>query len=146
LILFLSILGSLVGNKALCTTQYIEQKLTASDGADYDNFGISVSISGDYVILGAYGDYYSSGSAYIFEKPAGGWTDMTETAKLTASDRADGDNFGGSVSIYDDYSIVGSALDEQKGTISGSAYLFERFTLPNANFIPAIQLLLMLGN
>src|ERR1700680_3116380 len=39
------------------------------------------------------------GAAYIFVKPTSGWTDMTETAKLTASDGAGGDAFGYNVSI-----------------------------------------------
>ena len=46
-----------------------EAKLTASDGAGYDYFGWSVSISGGYYIVGAYGDDdngTNSGSAYIF--------------------------------------------------------------------------------
>jgi hypothetical protein len=69
-------------------TEWIQQaKLTPSDGVYANN----VSISGDTAIVGASGDDSHgtySGSAYIFEKPAEGWTDMTETAKLTASDVA----------------------------------------------------------
>ncbi len=42
-------------------------KLTASDGAAEDRFGDSVSISGDYAIVGAYGDDSYQGSAYIME-------------------------------------------------------------------------------
>jgi len=94
-----------------------------------DYFGSSVSISGDYAIVGAkYDDDngFSSGSAYIFEKPVGGWLDMTETAKLTASDGAAEDYFGSSVSISGDYAIVGAYYDDDNGLSSGSAYIFEK--------------------
>jgi len=114
-------------------------KLTASDGASSDFFGLSVSIAGDYAIVGAYGDETSTGSAYIFEKPAGGWIDMTETAKLTESDRGSTaglyDNIGCSVSISGDYAIVGAYGDDHSyyyqghwhfESDSGSAYLFKK--------------------
>ncbi len=65
-------------------------KLTASDGAAYDYFGISVSISGNMVVVGAFGGTVGTnseqGAAYVFTEPAAGWVNMTETAKLTASD------------------------------------------------------------
>jgi hypothetical protein len=104
-------------------------KLVPSDGAAYDYFGNSVSISGDYAIVGSYWDDdngTNSGSAYIFEKPAGGWTDITETAKLVPSDGDVSDNFGNAVSISGDYAIVGSYWDDDNGTNSGSAYIFEK--------------------
>jgi hypothetical protein len=96
-------------------------KLTASDGADSDQFGASVAISGDTVVVGAVGDDIGAntdqGSAYVFVKPAGGWTNMTETAKLTASDGAYGDRFGFSVAISGDTVVVGAPWKE-------SAYVF----------------------
>jgi hypothetical protein len=104
-----------------------QQKLTASDGAAGDAFSYhnrSVSISGDYVIIGAYGDDdkgSGSGSAYIFKRDGTSWS---EQAKLTASDGADNDCFGHSVSISGDYAIVGSQYDDDKGHDSGSAYIF----------------------
>jgi hypothetical protein len=99
-------------------------KLTASDGAAYDLFGASVAISGDTVVVGATGDD-GKGSAYVFVKPAGGWVDMTQTAKLTASDGADGDGFGGSVAISGDTVVVGAFNDDWGGLYDqGSAYVF----------------------
>ena len=71
----------------------VTAKLTASDGAVSDFFGESVSISGDLAVVGASNDGSTgpfnldgSGSAYVFQKPLGGWLTGTETAKLTASD------------------------------------------------------------
>jgi predicted amidohydrolase len=101
-------------------------KLTAADAANYDNFGYSVSISGDYAIVGAHLDDdngSSSGSAYIFKRDGASWG---EQAKLLAADGAAGDQFGGSVSISGDYAIVGARSDDDNGTSSGSAYIFKR--------------------
>ncbi|MFN8453932.1 MAG: FG-GAP repeat protein [Anaerolineae bacterium] len=65
-------------------------KLTASDGAADDNFGGHVAINGDTIIVGSshddIGPNSDQGSAYVFVKPGGGWSDMTQTAKLTAGD------------------------------------------------------------
>lgn len=67
--------------------QWAEQaKLTASDATTRDFFGDSVSISGNYCIVGAKGDDDNgsgSGSVYIFRRDGTSWT---EEAKLTASD------------------------------------------------------------
>ncbi|MCH8822003.1 MAG: FG-GAP repeat protein [Planctomycetes bacterium] len=104
-------------------------KLTVSDGAASDRFGNSVSISGDVIIVGAWTDDDSgdgSGSAYVFVKDSGGWDDMTETGNLSASDGAAGDELGGAVSIRGDTVIVGAAFDDDNGSLSGSAYLFEK--------------------
>ncbi|MCH8344693.1 MAG: FG-GAP repeat protein [Planctomycetes bacterium] len=100
-------------------------KLTASDGATFDYFGVSVSISGATAIVGAMADDDNggvSGSAYIFVKPPSGWTNMTQTVKLTASDGAMFDLFGVSVAISLDTAIVG-AYGDTTGQ-SGSAYVF----------------------
>jgi hypothetical protein len=102
-----------------------QAKLTASDGAAEDRFGRSVAISGDTVVVGAHGDDdngTNSGSAYVFVK-SGNWSDMTETAKLTASDGAASDLFGLSVAISGDTVVVG-AYDDDFGDKSGSAYVF----------------------
>ena len=101
-----------------------QAKLTASDGAMYNYLGYSVSISGDTAIVGARGDDDngdSSGSAYIFVRNGVTWT---EQAKLIASDGAENDNFGNSVLISGETAIVGAALDDDKGDLSGSAYIF----------------------
>ena len=102
-------------------SSWIEQaKLTASDAAANDLFGRSVSISGDYAVVGAVADDDFSGSAYIFMRNGSSWI---EQAKLTASDAAAGDEFGGSVSISGDYAVVGAVADDD---FSGSAYIFMR--------------------
>jgi FG-GAP repeat len=99
----------------------------ASDGSTSDRFGASVSINGDYAIIGAYSDdigaHTDQGSAYIFVREGGMWT---EQAKLTASDGGTGDNFGNSVSISGDYAIVGSPKAGGNWFLQGAAYIFLR--------------------
>ena len=107
-------------------TAQTEFKLTASDAAAHDRFGQSVSIDGDYAIVGANGNDDAgtgSGSAYIFVRSGTNWT---QQAKLTASDAAEGDHFGTSVSISGDYAIVGAHANDDGGSYSGSAYIFVR--------------------
>jgi len=116
--------GSAYVFKRSGTTWTEEAKLTASDGADGDQFGVSVSIDGDYALIGAYCDDDNgeeSGSAYVFKRSGTTWT---EEAKLTASDGADGDCFGHSVSIDGDYALIGAMFDDDNGEDSGSAYVF----------------------
>ena len=103
-----------------------EAKLLPSDGAEFDNFGFSVSNSGDYAVLGAFKDDdngSSSGSAYVFKRSSVGWT---QEAKLLPSDGAREDWFGNKVSISGDLVIVGAWGDDDNGIFSGSAYVFKR--------------------
>ncbi len=104
-----------------------QAKLTASDAADLDRFGGAVSLDGDTALVGATGDDdagSASGSAYVFIRSAPGvWT---EQAKLTASDGAAFDAFGGSVSLDGDTALVGATGDDDAGSASGSAYAFIR--------------------
>ncbi len=110
------------------TTWTQQAKLTASDGAFFDLFGISVAISGNTAIVGAYFDDVGAnadrGSAYIFVRSGTIWT---QQAKLTASDGAAGDEFGISVALCDDTAFVGAHLDNiGANSDQGSAYIFTR--------------------
>ncbi|UCF64695.1 MAG: T9SS type A sorting domain-containing protein [bacterium] len=104
-----------------------KQKLLPSDGSAYDEFGTSVALWGDYAIVGAPFDYVNSnetGSAYIFK-----WNDSTftwvEKAKLVASNgTGTSPQFGHSVSIYGDYTIIGAYGDEGLANHPGAAYIF----------------------
>lgn len=110
-------------------------KLTASDAALGDVFGASVSISGGWVVVGAWGDGDGgsrSGSVYVFGHDDGGTPgdlgddDWTEAVKLTASDAAEQDLFGWSVSNDKELIVVGAWADDDGGSSSGSAYVFRR--------------------
>ena len=57
---------------------------------------------------------------------AGQWGDSSLPQKLTASDGDANDRFGYSVDIDGDYAIVGATYDDDDGSRSGSAYIFNR--------------------
>ena len=98
--------------------------LTASDASQEAYLGISVSISGDTVVVGAMDTYTSlPGAAYVFVKPSGGWISATQTAELTPSDGVAGESFGFSVSLDGDTLAVGAI--GANGNL-GSAYVFVR--------------------
>ena len=106
-------------------------KITASDAQAWDWFGRSVAISGDYAIVGAYGEDAGgtdAGAAYIFHRT--GTNTWDSGTKITSSDLQAYDSFGWSVAISGDYAIVGAnAEDGGSGdpiNVAGAAYIFLR--------------------
>jgi FG-GAP repeat len=95
-------------------------KLTARDGVGGDAFGYGVSISGNTTAVGALFAHGGACAAYVFVKPAGGWSKMTQTAELTASDSSTFDNMG-SVAISGDTVVTGAY---GHNNFMGAAYLF----------------------
>jgi hypothetical protein len=105
-----------------------QAKLTPPWGGNFgDQFGYSVDISGNYAIVGAinteiYGKT-QAGAAYLFARSGSQWYLV---AMLSASDADQNDHFGRRVGVNDlGYSIVGVAENDDHGTSSGSAYIFE---------------------
>ena len=99
-----------------------QQKLTASDAAEYDLFGISVSLDGDTALVGADGVTHAghvyAGAAYVFSRSAAVWT---EQQKLTASTAAADDYFGMSVAVDGDRAVIGAPGDD---SWQGAAFVF----------------------
>lgn len=103
-------------------------KLTASDGEYDDSLGRSVAVEGDRVVAGAPFDDIGPGhgSVYVFDRPAGGWVNATQTAKLTAADGMGEDTFGFAIDLSGDTLVAGAFADNVGGNPSqGSAYVFE---------------------
>jgi uncharacterized cupin superfamily protein len=104
------------------------QRLTASDMTRKNHFGESISISGDYIVVGAYGSKtkeVSKGAAYIFKKSSKGkWK---ESQKLIASNGLSDDSFGTSVSMSGKYLVIGAEGCDVGAKLkdAGSAYVFE---------------------
>jgi hypothetical protein len=101
-------------------------KVTATDAAADDHFGISLALDGSYAVVGASGSDargVDSGAAYVFFL-SGTWG---QQAKITASDGAAGDAFGNSVSISGSTLVVGACkADSGVLTDAGAAYVFTR--------------------
>ncbi len=105
-----------------------EQKLEANDGAANDEFGWSVGMAVDTVVIGANWDTHSAGSsagsAYVFSRAAGSWT---QDQKLIAGDATAGDMFGMAVSIDGNTVVVGApGADAPTLSDAGAAYVFAR--------------------
>lgn len=96
-------------------------KLTASDGEVNNNFGYSVSLSGNIGLIGANGDEGGRGAAYVFRNLDTAPASVTENVKLTASDGAANDSFGSSVSLSGNVGLVGAYRNDSD---QGAAYLF----------------------
>ena len=121
-----------IERRVLCTAPHFCNelaKLSASDVHGFDGFAESVSIDGDKVVVGAINDNCAAGSgcgaAYVYRLTGSDWV---EEAKLTASDGAAYDAFGGSVAISGEVVVVGASGDDcAGGQTCGAAYLY-RFT------------------
>jgi len=99
-------------------------KLLASDGAFLDFFGGDVACDAGLALIGATGcdDYpdADSGAAYVFNLTTG-----QESSKLTASDASSGDTFGRGVAMSGARAVIAAPYDDDNGSASGSAYLFD---------------------
>lgn len=109
------------------TSWVLMQKITDATGAAGDNYGHSVSISGNYAIVGAYTDDVGvntdQGTALIYQYNGTSWVLMNKIAD--AAGAAD-DNLGLSVSISGNYAIVGAPLDDVGANFNqGSALIYQ---------------------
>ena len=103
----------------------------AYDTIESDIFGDKVSISGNYAIVGVYGEDdaggYDSGKAYIFDVTTGALVHTLDNPNLFGT--SEYDRFGYSVSISDNYAIIGvSYEDDAGGTSSGKAYIYSLYS------------------
>jgi len=113
------------------------QRITASNGYSYGMFGYTLSVSGDYAIIGANLRYdpglvntieINKGSIYIFHNNEGIW----EEVKRSSIFFLESSGFGRSVSISDRYALVGAPsyfeLPEYGYNFNktGAVFIFER--------------------
>ena len=87
-----------------------------------DQFGYSMAVSGNTIVVGTPGDNTdadSAGSAYVFDAASGNllWT-------LNNPSPADGLWFGDSVAVSGSTIVVGAPLDSTDANYAGSAYVF----------------------
>lgn len=103
-----------------------KQIITAADAATSDRFGYSVCIDNNQLITGAQLANTLTktwaGAAYIFENTGGTWT---QKIKLQPGDAEDYDYFGTSVSIKNNFAVVGVPNDDGTGADQGSVYLYK---------------------
>jgi carbonic anhydrase/acetyltransferase-like protein (isoleucine patch superfamily) len=111
-----------------------QTKLFADDAAGSENFGVSVQINADGIIVGApffFASLVYSGAAYIYTGALNTWT---QQAKLTPSDRyiefdesgnvVFGDAFGFGIALSGSTAFVSANRDNDFGADSGSVYVY----------------------
>ena len=110
--------------------------LLPEDGYDDDSFGVPVAIDGGLAIVGAHGDDdlgSAAGAAYIFDANT-----YQQIVKLRADDGHSFDLFGRAVAISNGIAVVGAPQDDDNGSSSGSAYLFDAVTgAQRAKLVPS---------
>jgi IPT/TIG domain/FG-GAP repeat len=111
------------------TSTHQTAELTASDpDPGNDELAYSVAVSGNTIVAGAPLHKVGAnkqGAAYVFVMPAGGWTDKTQNAELTASDGQEPDEFGGSVAVSGTTVVVGARQHlVSEYADQGAAYVF----------------------
>ncbi len=100
-------------------------RLLPSDGAEFDNFGVSVSLFGSQALIGSSENDDSgngSGSAYVFDFNGSNWP---ETQILTASNAGFQHKFGTSVSLSNNRAFIGASGENSNGDNTGAAYVFD---------------------
>jgi hypothetical protein len=101
-------------------------KLTASDGNANDALGMSAAIEGDTIVVGAQFNNAARGAAYVFVAPGNSWSDMTQSARLTASDGAAIDYLGSAVGISGNRIVSGAYKAKNGGVSIGAVYVFNK--------------------
>lgn len=103
-----------------------QAKLTATDKAQSDEFGLAVAIDGETVVVGAPGKNNERGAAYVFLRNGSNWS---QQARLTARDGRSHDGFGRSVAITTNTIVVGAPMEHRTWTAQGAAYVFRKPTV-----------------
>ncbi len=107
-------------------TWSLQQKLQASDSAPGDQYGWSIALQRDTLLIGSRFDDdrgFNSGSIYAYTRIDGLWI---EQQKLSALDGAINDQFGFTMALDGDLAFIGAPLDDDNGFESGSAYIYKR--------------------
>jgi hypothetical protein len=105
------------------------RKLTAADRADIDEFGTSVDLYGNTIVVGAHFDdemTTNAGAVYVFERDLGGTGNWGQAKKVTAFDGGADDQFGENVSLFGDTLAVSAPNDDDRAYNAGAVYLIER--------------------
>ena len=105
-----------------------ELKISAGDGDSLSTFGVSLSMSGNDLLVGARGNCFDNGSQgavyfYHFNSDSSAWL---ESAKLEAVDNEPVAMFDRSVSLAGDFAIVAARSNCLLTPNSGVVYIYQR--------------------
>jgi len=93
-------------NSAVTNGWTLLKKITASDAESGDLFGKAVAVSGDTLVVGAYGKASSRGAAYVFERNLGGSDNWGQVTNLLLPGGGPNDEFGNAVALDGDTLVV----------------------------------------
>ena len=121
------------------TTGDLIQTFLNPTPANFDSFGFSVGISGNNVVVGAFGDdtgAQNAGAAYAFNAITG---ELLQTYLNTSPE--DGEQFGLSIAIDDNNVLIGTPGDNAGGFRSGGASQFQVTSVPEPSGVISLGLL-----
>jgi hypothetical protein len=109
-------------------------RLAPAHSGPYDEFGLSVAISGSMIVAGApnasFDRKYSSGAVYLFDKPKKGWHNARPSTEFTAANTERWDDFGYSVALSGSTIVAGAPSADYTGVHGssdrGTAYVFTK--------------------
>ncbi|MEP0846550.1 MAG: hypothetical protein HRF50_06970 [Phycisphaerae bacterium] len=104
-------------------------RLSLSAPTPQEQFGISVGVSGDVIVVGAWRydvPYTDCGAAYVYEREPDSPRSWRFVRRLTPNAPAAVDLFGREVAVFGDRIVVGAVGDDSAGDSAGAAYIFER--------------------
>jgi len=112
-------------------TAVSEAKIGATGAQSADQFGKALSLDGNRVLVGAYGDRgdgstANAGAAYLYELTGGTWVDIQ---KLEPTPAVTNDRFARTLSLVGDRALIGAYLNDTDGAETGTAFIYE----PDAN-------------
>ncbi|RMD62641.1 T9SS C-terminal target domain-containing protein, partial [Candidatus Parcubacteria bacterium] len=108
--------------------QQADLKLDLVPSNDRARFGQTVTLSGDFALIGAthWGPQLAPGEAYLFKRMDTAWE---EQLKLTASDGFNGDTFGWSVGLTGQYAVIGAPGYTPPTDNTGAVYIYDLATV-----------------
>ncbi len=101
-------------------------KLVVSDSVGLANFGASIALEDDLLVVSAPNDLGEVGSVYIFDRNLGGANEWGQVAKISPENGEAGDYFGVAVVLQGDILVVGADGDDEQAMDAGAAYIFDR--------------------
>ena len=99
----------------------LAQRLTASDAAEGDGYGVAVALDGDALLVGAFAKGDTAGAVYAYKRDGSG--NFVEQQVFQADDTEAGDRFGVVMDLDGDRALIAGTRHSEQ---TGAAYLFER--------------------
>lgn len=120
--------NNIISNAPKDFTYLYERKVAYEYGVEDEGFGKSVSVNGDRVLVGSFedpsrGDKAGAAHIFIMDSSLMGWT---RVATLRTNDTQAYDYFGWTVSLGNNFALIGAWQNDGAGNNAGAAYFFQK--------------------